>query len=56
MRRLGLLMFTVLLVFGSTADATRIWVSGNTGNWSDTANWSGGVLPTAETAQSMLAM
>ena len=42
----------LLLSIGSTAEATRTWVSGNTGNWSNTANWSGGVLPTTtETAQ-----
>jgi len=54
MRRcVGLLMVvTLLLSIGSTANATRTWISGNTGNWSNTANWSGGSLPTsAETAQ-----
>jgi hypothetical protein len=49
----GILMVcTFLLAFGSTADATRTWVSGNTGSWSNTVNWNGGALPTsAETAQ-----
>ena len=49
----GVLMVCALLLsIGSTAEATRTWVSGNTGNWSNTANWSGGVLPTTtETAQ-----
>jgi hypothetical protein len=47
-----LMVFTLLLSIGSTAQATRTWVSGNTGNWTTTTNWSGGVLPTsAETAQ-----
>jgi hypothetical protein len=47
-----LMVCALLLTFGSTAEATRTWVSGNVGNWSDTANWSGGVLPiTTETAQ-----
>jgi hypothetical protein len=41
----------ILLSIGSTAQATRTWVSGNIGNWSDTANWSGGALPTNQTAQ-----
>jgi len=42
----------MLLSIGSTAQATRTWVSGNSGNWSNTANWSGGALPTTtETAQ-----
>jgi hypothetical protein len=41
----------LLLSIGSTAEATRTWVSGNTGNWSNTANWSGSTLPiTTETA------
>jgi hypothetical protein len=41
----------LLLTFGSAAEATKIWVPGNVGNWSDTANW-GGTLPiTSETAQ-----
>jgi hypothetical protein len=49
----GILMVCVLLLsIGSTAQATRTWVSGNTGNWNDTANWSGGALPSSgETAQ-----
>lgn len=53
MRRcVGVLMVcAILLSIGSTAQATRTWVSGNTGNWGDTANWSGGALPSAETAQ-----
>lgn len=54
MRRcVGILMVCVLLLsIGSTAQATRTWVSGNNGNWSDTANWSGSHLPSAgETAQ-----
>ncbi|MGA2916836.1 MAG: PEP-CTERM sorting domain-containing protein [Sedimentisphaerales bacterium] len=51
-KTLGVLMLcTFLLTIGSTAEATKIWVSGNTGNWSDPVNW-GGTLPgTTETAQ-----
>jgi hypothetical protein len=46
------MVFTLLLSIGSTAQATRTWVSGNNGNWNNTANWSGGSLPSAlETAQ-----
>jgi len=42
----------LLLSIGSTAQATRTWTSGSTGNWSDTTKWSGSVLPgTTETAQ-----
>jgi hypothetical protein len=42
----------LLLSIGSTAQATRTWVSGNNSTWSNTANWSGGALPgTTETAQ-----
>jgi hypothetical protein len=50
---IGILMVcAILLSIGSTAQATRTWVSGNVGNWSNTANWSGGALPTSlETAQ-----
>jgi len=54
MRRcVGILMVvTLLLSIGSTAQATRTWVSGNSGNWSNTGNWSGGTLPSSsETAQ-----
>ena len=54
MRRcVGVLMVCVLLLsIGSTAQATRTWVSVNNGNWSTTSNWSGGTLPgTTETAQ-----
>ena len=49
----GVLMVCALLLsIGSTAEATRTWVSGNTGAWSTAVNWSGGVLPTTtETAQ-----
>jgi hypothetical protein len=47
-----LMVVTLLLAFGPSANATRTWVSGNVGNWTDTANWSGGALPTtSETAQ-----
>jgi hypothetical protein len=47
-----LVVCAILMSIGSTAQATRTWVSGNTGNWSDTANWNGGALPTSvETAQ-----
>jgi hypothetical protein len=46
------MVFTLLLSFGNTAQATKTWVSGNVGNWSNTANWSGATLPSsAETAQ-----
>jgi len=54
MRRcLGVLMVVALLLsFGPNANATRTWVSGNSGNWTDTANWSGSTLPSStETAQ-----
>jgi hypothetical protein len=49
----GILMVcAILLSIGSTAQATRTWVSGGNGNWSDATKWSGGVLPiTTETAQ-----
>lgn len=52
-RSVGFLMVvTLLLVFSPSANATRTWASGNVGNWTDTANWSGGVLPSSsETAQ-----
>jgi len=47
----GVLMVGVILLsIGSTAQATKTWVSGNTGNWGDAANW-GGTVPSAETAQ-----
>jgi hypothetical protein len=47
-----LMVFTLLLSFGNTAQATKTWVSGTVGNWSNTANWSGATLPSsAETAQ-----
>lgn len=48
MRRcLGVLMvLTLLLSFGATANAaSQTWVSGNSGNWSDTANWGGAQVP-----------
>jgi hypothetical protein len=45
-----LMLFVIVLTIGSTAQATRTWVSGNTGNWSSTANW-GGTLPSTQTAQ-----
>ena len=55
MRRcVGILMVCVLLLsIGSTAQATRTWTSGNTGNWSNVNNWSGSTaLPSlGETAQ-----
>jgi hypothetical protein len=38
-------------VFSSTANATKTWVSGNVGNWSDVANWGGTLPTTTETAQ-----
>jgi len=41
----------ILLSIGSTAQATKTWVSGNVGNWSDVANWGGTALTTTETAQ-----
>jgi hypothetical protein len=46
MRRIvGLLMLCALLLgFGSVANATSNWVSGNSGNWSDSANWD--LMPT----------
>ena len=47
-----LMVFTLLLSIGPTAQATRTWVSGNTGSWNTAVNWSGGSLPsTGETAQ-----
>jgi hypothetical protein len=46
------MVIALLLSFGTTAQATRTWVSGTTGNWSDTTKWSGSTLPgTTETAQ-----
>lgn len=50
----GILMVcAILLSIGSTAQATRTWVSGNTGVWSNVNNWSGSTaLPSStETAQ-----
>jgi len=38
MRKCVVIMFLFLLVFGVSAKAVT-WVSGNTGNWSDAANW-----------------
>jgi hypothetical protein len=47
-----LMVFAILLSIGSTAQATKTWVSGATGNWSDTTKWNGPILPSsAETAQ-----
>ncbi len=54
MRRcVGVLMvFALLLSIGSTAQATKTWVSGNVGSWNDVANWGGTAIPsTGETAQ-----
>jgi hypothetical protein len=45
-----LLLCSFLLVFSSTANATKTWVSGNVGVWSDVANWGGTALTTTETA------
>jgi hypothetical protein len=41
MRRcLGVLMvFTLLLTFGNTANAKGVWVAGASGNWSDATKW-----------------
>jgi hypothetical protein len=46
-----ILLCSFLLVFSSTANATKTWVSGNVGNWSDVANWGGTLPTTTETAQ-----
>jgi len=54
MRRcVGVLMVcTLLLSIGSTANATRTWNSGTTGSWNTATNWNGNTLPsTGETAQ-----
>jgi len=33
------MVFTLLLSFGSTANAASTWVAGTTGNWSSSSNW-----------------
>jgi hypothetical protein len=45
-----LMVCAILLSIGSTAQATKTWVSGNAGSWSTAANWGGTVPSSAETA------
>ena len=46
-----LMVCAILLSIGSTAQATKTWVSGTVGNWNTIANWGASSLPsTGETA------
>jgi hypothetical protein len=41
-----LIVFIFLLTFGTTANAaSQTWVSGNIGDWGNTANWNGAQVP-----------
>jgi len=42
-----LMVVALLGLTGSAMAATITWVSGNNGNWTDGANWSGGAVPAA---------
>jgi PEP-CTERM motif len=51
MRKCVGLLMVCLLTLGTTANAASTWVSGNVGNWSDAANWAGGVPTGTATGQ-----
>ncbi len=50
-KKIGLVVTIAAMVAGSAMAGTDKWTGGASGNWTNTANWSLGILPTADTAR-----